>query len=206
MASSRFLIHIYFHSYLFSYLSIACYELRNLILKQWDFYQKKASVLSFPSEYVGEGIVLRSNFHMKAKCQFLAHVEGLLDDYQDARAMFERSSTKTTLILRSSSEPNSSLKEDSKEFTLSDYWLSVSCVCPELRFIVRILQSCSASESCVERLFSDEANIHDKIHNALDPEYVNAKVRIKWNVEFLKRKKQLNCTAFADEVQENESE
>ena len=66
-----------------------------------------------------------------------------------------------------------------------------------LNFIVCILSACSASGACVERIFSEEGNIHDKIHNRADPISTEARVKIKGN-HLVQRK--LIGKAFVEEI------
>ena len=75
------------------------------------------------------------------KAQLTAHVEGTLSSFRDSRKLFVSASAKTIKILDSSTQPNPSLKEDPEAFSVGDYWMSVACECPELRFVVRLLAS-----------------------------------------------------------------
>mmetsp|Transcript_36441 Transcript_36441/g.57141 ORF Transcript_36441/g.57141 Transcript_36441/m.57141 type:complete len:133 (+) Transcript_36441:1589-1987(+) len=131
------------------------------------------------------------------------HYEAVELEWRDPQHLFQASQEITEGHLRQTLQPTPNLSVPG--ISVEDYWRSVACLCPELRFVVRILLACSASEACVERIFSDEGNIHDKIHNRLDPAYSESQVKIKGNF-LVERERKLREKDFGFEELEWEEE
>ena len=64
------------------------------------------------------------------------------------------------------------------------YWNVVTFELPTIAFVARVPLKCSATESDMERLFSSESVVHDCLRNSLDPEVIEAIVRVRNNYPY----------------------
>ena len=171
---------------------------------QWSFYQKFPDYFKLPVEYLGGEPHV---FIMKAKAQLNEHFEGG-EHFLTSQKGFEESEAqmgRRPLGEQTGSSPTWMVDPD---LCVESYWGSVASVCPELRVVVRVMQVIAASEAIVERVFSYEGILHDKLHNRLDPAYTEARVKLwgNYGLEQIVKARAAPLVLESDSEEEEEEE
>ena len=198
------LIFFFFFFFFLFFSSIGgCLELEGLVKRQWDFYRKNPDLFLLPEEYLEEEEPMV--FIMKARAQLNDHFEGG-NNFRVCQQAFETNASRLREERRNSNGVSGEYVIDT--LSVGTYWSSVASGCPELRVVVRVLESLAASEAIVERVFSLEGMIHDKIHNRLTPAYTEARVKVKGNycMERAIKARAAPCVEVAEPENEEDDE
>jgi hypothetical protein len=74
-------------------------------------------------------------------------------------------------------------KKDVYSSSLDSYWSTFKFSHPHAYFIYHVLSHCCGTEAGTERMFSSEKQIHSAIRQALNLDFTQAVMRIRWNFE-----------------------
>ena len=164
-------------------------ELKFLVEKQWDEWQRFPRAIALPREYVGDNAKSKEEFILRVTAQLNVHIAGSSPTLTLAQDAFKKSATKVRGLMYLG-EPLPSRKkktERSNVFNIADYWNVVALELPELFVIYSVGCHACATEAATERAFSSEGIAHDALRNLLAPSVVNSILKIRWNFEKVKQ-------------------
>jgi hypothetical protein len=166
-------------------------ELVHFIIKVWHKIQEFASAVGLPVEFVGPEREKKDDFIAACVADLGAHLSASSAIIHVARTRFQTSSQATVQAMQDGEllpKPRGRKKGKPMHiFDTESYFDSVALAIPALSVLVTILRKgTNATEAAVERMFSSEAIIHDKLRNSTRVGKTENVMRVRWNFEPLK--------------------